>query len=177
MHKTSPRRNPITAFLPTLLFEFLKKLHKTEAWCHFVGNRQKGESQSRCFKKTKHAKFSKNEHFLPPEHIRTCAYQGVRDVRFSEICRAFFSWNTRFEIRPFALLPTICYLTSLKWNYLLPTSYNFRLGLQVKCLQWSVLLPPETYFFFLFIITYTSTNYTKIKKEKIYIYIYIYVHI
>ena len=35
----------------------------------------------------------------------TCAYQGVRNVRFSEIWRALFSWNTRFEILPFALLP------------------------------------------------------------------------
>ena len=26
---------------------------------------------------------------------------------FRKICRALFSWNTRFQIRPFALLPTI----------------------------------------------------------------------
>ena len=43
--------------------------------------------------------------FLLPE--RTCAYQGVRNIRFSEkILRASFSCNTRFKIRPFALLPT-----------------------------------------------------------------------
>ena len=29
--------------------------------------RQKGESPNRCFKKTKHAKFSEKEHFLPPD--------------------------------------------------------------------------------------------------------------
>ena len=29
--------------------------------------RQKGEFQNGCFKKTKHAKFSKNEHFLSPD--------------------------------------------------------------------------------------------------------------
>ena len=59
--------------------------------------RQKGESQNGCFKKTKHAKFSeKNEHFLPPnipdEHLlRTCAYQGVRNVRLLEnlVCFVF----------------------------------------------------------------------------------------
>ena len=41
--------------------------------------------------------------------IRTCtsAYQGVKNVHFWEIWRALFSWNTRFEIRPSALLPTI----------------------------------------------------------------------
>ena len=33
-----------------------------------------------------------------------CAYQGVINVRLSENL-ALFSWNTRFEIHPFALLP------------------------------------------------------------------------
>ena len=42
---------------------------------------------------------------------RTCAYHGVRNVPFQKIWRALFSWNTHFEIRPFALLPTIWYLT------------------------------------------------------------------
>ena len=32
-----------------------------------VGNKTNGESQNGCFKKTKHAKFSKNEDFLPPD--------------------------------------------------------------------------------------------------------------
>ena len=36
-----------------------------------------------------------------------CAYQGVRNVCFSE-WRALLSCNTRFEIGPFALLPTGC---------------------------------------------------------------------
>ena len=38
--------------------------------------RQEGESQNRCFKKTKHAKYSANRTFLTPE------YQGVRNVHF-----------------------------------------------------------------------------------------------
>ena len=65
--------------------------------------RQKGESQNGCFKKTKHAKFPKNEHFLPPDtHTYECVSEGFV---FRKIWRALFSWNTRFEIRPFALLP------------------------------------------------------------------------
>ena len=36
-----------------------------------------------------------------------CAYQGVKNVSFSKIWRALFSWYLRLEIRPFALLPTI----------------------------------------------------------------------
>ena len=66
--------------------------------------RQKGESQNGCFQKTKHRKFS--EHFLPT-NTHTCAYHGVRNVRFSENLACLFPWNTGFEIRPFALLPTI----------------------------------------------------------------------
>ena len=60
--------------------------------------RQKDESQNECFKKTKHAKFSEK---------RT---------------RALFSWNTGFEIRPFALLPTTYEFTRL--NHLRPI-YRF----------------------------------------------------
>ena len=49
---------------------------------------QKRESQNRCYKKMKHAKFSpKKEHFLPPDtHTH-----GVRNVRFSEnlVCFIF----------------------------------------------------------------------------------------
>ena len=35
--------------------------------------RQKGESQNGCYKKTKHAKFPKNKHFLSPDiHTHVC---------------------------------------------------------------------------------------------------------
>ena len=34
--------------------------------------KQKGESQNGCYKKIKHSKFHKNEHFLPPDmHTHT----------------------------------------------------------------------------------------------------------
>ena len=48
--------------------------------------------------------FPKNEHFLSPDTHG--AYQGVRNARISKIWRALFPFNTCFEIRPFALLPT-----------------------------------------------------------------------
>ena len=47
--------------------------------------RQKCESQNKCFKKTKHTKFPKSEHY----HLRTCVYQGVRNARFSENLACF----------------------------------------------------------------------------------------
>ena len=49
--------------------------------------------------------FPKNEHLLPPDTHLMCAYQGVRNVRFLENWRPLFSWNTRFVIGLFALLP------------------------------------------------------------------------
>ena len=57
---------------------------------------QKSESQSECFKKTKHAKFSEK---LTP--TRTCAYQGVRNVRFSKNLACF----VEIPALRFALLP------------------------------------------------------------------------
>ena len=43
----------------------------------------------------------------PLKRTHTCAYQGVRNIRFLENSTSFFSCYLRFEIRPFALLPTI----------------------------------------------------------------------
>ena len=44
-----------------------------------------------------------------------CAYQGVRNVRFWKIWHALFPWNTRFDIRPFALLPTTFFAQDTRW--------------------------------------------------------------
>ena len=70
--------------------------------------RQKGESQNGCFKKAKHSKFSEKRTFLTSGMFTYACVSGLRNIRFfRKIWRAFFSWNTRFEIRPFSLLPTI----------------------------------------------------------------------
>ena len=42
---------------------------------------------------------------------------------FRKIWRAFFFRNTRFEIRPFALLPTNCELLFKKKNYKLRVTF------------------------------------------------------
>ena len=68
--------------------------------------RQKGESQNGCCKITKHTKFSEKRTFLTTWYVHSCAYQEARNVRFSENLAYLFSCYTRFEIRPFALLPT-----------------------------------------------------------------------
>ena len=55
---------------------------------------QKGESKNGCFKKTNDM------------HTYMCASGGLEMFFFRKIWRALFSWNTRFKIRPLALLPT-----------------------------------------------------------------------
>ena len=70
--------------------------------------RQKGKSRNRCFKKTKHVKFSEKRTVLTPWYVRV-RIRGYEISIFRKIWRASFSWNTCFEICPFALLPTIYY--------------------------------------------------------------------
>ena len=88
--------------------------------------RQKGESRKGCFRKTKHIKFSK-------KRTRTCEYQGLRNICFWKIWRTLFSWNTRFEIRPFFLLPKNWLLPSHK--NILETSYRMQVKFSMKSLQ------------------------------------------
>ena len=54
--------------------------------------------------------FPKNEHFEPLDTHRLVRVRirKVRNVSFRKIWRALFSCNTRFQIHPFALLPTNC---------------------------------------------------------------------
>ena len=67
-------------------------------WVHSSSvTRQGGESLNRCLKNTKHTKCSEGRTFLTPWYALFV---------FRKIWFALFSLNTRFEIRPFALLPT-----------------------------------------------------------------------
>ena len=77
---------------------------------YFVGNKQKDESQNGCFKKAKHAKISeKQKHFLPPDtDTYVCVSGGKKLLFFGNFGALCFLETPVFEIRPFALLPTIC---------------------------------------------------------------------
>ena len=67
--------------------------------------KQKIESQNGCFKKTKHAKFSEKRKFLTPlSRTRTCVYQGVRNVCFSENLACFVFLKHPFWGMPFCLI-------------------------------------------------------------------------
>ena len=82
----------------------------------FVGGKAKGRISKRVLQENKgHQIFRKTNISYLLIRTRMCAYQGVRNVCFSE-WRALFSCNTRFEIRPFALLPTSCVIMTKKWH-------------------------------------------------------------
>ena len=68
--------------------------------------RQKGESQNGCFKKDKaRQNFRKTNISYPLTRTRTCAYQGVRNVCFSEILVCFAFLKHPFCDLPFCLIP------------------------------------------------------------------------
>ena len=77
----------------------------------FIGNKVKRQISKRVFQENKARQiFRKTNIFYPLLHTRTYAYLGVRNVCFSDVrvsggkkCSFF---NTRSEIRSFALLPT-----------------------------------------------------------------------
>ena len=71
--------------------------------------RQKDEPQNGCLKERKHAKFPQKEYFLPPDTHTFMLVSGGMKRSLRKIWRALFSWNTRVEICPFALLPTTCH--------------------------------------------------------------------
>ena len=74
----------------------------------FVGNKVKGQISKWVFQENKACQiFRKTNISYPLIRTRTCAYQGVRNVRFSENLTCFVFLKHRFEIRPFAVLPTI----------------------------------------------------------------------
>ena len=90
-------------FLDIALFElgFQVKLYH-----EYVGYKAKGQILKRFFQENKVRQIIRKTNIsYPLIRTRTCACQGLRNVRFSEGWRALFSSKTSFEIRLFALLP------------------------------------------------------------------------
>ena len=55
-----------------------------------VGNKAKGRNSKWMFKENKARRISRKTNIFPPlMRTRTCAYQGVRNVRFSENLACF----------------------------------------------------------------------------------------
>ena len=71
-----------------------------------VINKAKGRNSKRVFQENKARRISRKTNISYPlirTHVRT---RGVRNVLFAANLTWFFSWNTCFKIRSFALLPT-----------------------------------------------------------------------
>ena len=87
----------------------------------FVGNMAKGRISRRMFQENKgHQIFWKTNISYPLIRTRKCAYQGVRNVRFSKNLACFVPWNTRFWDSPF------CHITDMTRKFG-PGCYDFKL--------------------------------------------------
>ena len=79
--KYGPERTP---YLET--FHVVYKLWKKWKWVAVLKSsviRQKGESQSGCLKKTKHAKFSKKRTFFTPWYVHAGCFLEIPVLRFA----------------------------------------------------------------------------------------------
>ena len=71
-----------------------------------LGNKAKVRISKRVFQERKERQnFRKTNISYPLIRTRTCVYQEVRNVCFTEILACVAFLKHRFEIRPFALLP------------------------------------------------------------------------
>ena len=91
--------------------------------------RQKGESQNGCFKKTKHAKFSERTNIsYPLIRARMCAYQGPKNVRFSEnlaysVFLKHLFWDSPFCLTTHSLYHLFSDIGKVNW---IGTDWNLR---------------------------------------------------
>ena len=136
------------------LYNALKNVIK-----HFVGSKAnfKGRISKWRLEESKACQFSEEQTFLTPWYARTCAYQGVRDMRFSEYLACFAFLLPPFEIRSFALLPTIfwdiasgnyiwIFYLRRNWDQQIQNCFCVRLQSfiynPVEHLRWLILLSP-----------------------------------
>ena len=73
---------------------------------YFDGNKAKEWISKRMFQDNKARQIFWKTNLSYPMTRTPCAYQGVKKYSFFGEFGVLFSWNIRFEIRPFALLPT-----------------------------------------------------------------------
>ena len=100
-----------------LLYDF-EQIDSVFCDLDIVGNKPKGRISKREFQVSKAQQiFRKTNIYYHLIRTRTYVHVRIREMFvFQNIWRALFSWNSRFEIRIFALLPTI--LRSIKhWSH------------------------------------------------------------
>ena len=88
-----------------LLTKSYQVLQYSKPKLNFVGNKAKGRISKWMFQENKAGQiFRKTNISYPLISTRTCAYQGVRNVRFSEILACFVSLKDSFWDSPFWLI-------------------------------------------------------------------------
>ena len=105
--------------------------------------REKGKSQNEGNKKTKHAKFLKKEHFLPPD-TRMCDCQGVNNIRFSESLACFvFLLSPFWDLLLCIITNEIVLLTDFwpMFPFYNPILYNLWFPVAFRNIKWE--LQPE----------------------------------
>lgn len=103
---------------------------------HIVADKGKGWiSQNGWHKKAKHVKFSGKWTFLASSYAHVRAhFKGLEMFVFRRIWRALFSCNRRFEIRPFALPPTICaMLNRTVWEKTITKGNKYHIYHTINC--------------------------------------------
>ena len=86
-------------------------------WAYIVGSKSKGWIPKRMFQENKARQiFRKANISYPLIRIRTCAYQGVKNVRFSEILACFIFLKHPFPDSPFCLIIDDIYLKKAIFN-------------------------------------------------------------
>ena len=84
---------------------------------YIVGNKSKGWIPKRMFQENKARQiFRKANISYPLIRIRTCAYQGVKNVLFSEILACFIFLKHPFPDSPFCLIMDDIYLKKAIFN-------------------------------------------------------------
>ena len=81
----------------------------------FVGNKAKGRISKRAFEENKVRQiFRKTDISYPLIRTRTCGYQGVRNVRFSENLACFVFFKHPFWDSPFCLITDELLILSIR---------------------------------------------------------------
>ena len=99
------------------LVDLLPRMNRPTLLLHLDGYKAEGRIWKRVIQENKVRQFFRktNISYLLIR-TRTCAYNGVRNFRFSEILACFISWNTHFQIRLFVLSP-MTYLSRGQHRY------------------------------------------------------------
>ena len=96
--------DPLIKSFGSICPAFLVSLWSSKENCvlYFVGNKAKGRISKRVFQESKGRQNFRKKHFLLPD--TQCAYQGVRNVCFSEILACFAFLKRLFWDSPFCLI-------------------------------------------------------------------------